>query len=296
MKQFGYDYLTTAEVADYLRLKERKVYDLVKQGQIPCIKVTGKLLFPRQSLDLWLMNHLEGDKPGSRETPPILAGSHDPLLDWALRESQSQLATLCHGSGDGVRRVRDGEAMLAGVHLIDAETGAYNRPEALGLGGMRDLVILRWAIRRQGLILPPDNPKGVNGMRCLGTGRLVVAHRQPDAGADRLLRYLLRREEIAYDDLRLADHVSLNEDDLAASIREGSADVGLGVEAAARRHGLAFLPIHEECFDLVMRRRSFFEPPVQRLMGFVAGERFRERAAALGGYDLSQCGWVVYNA
>ena len=68
-------YLTTAEAAEYLRLKERKVYDLVSQGVIPCVRVTGKLLFPRQRIDLWLMNHLEGDDAVSSPTPPVLAGS-----------------------------------------------------------------------------------------------------------------------------------------------------------------------------------------------------------------------------
>ncbi len=70
-------YLTTAEAAAYLRLKERKVYDLVSQGVIPCVRVTGKLLFPRQRIDLWLMNHLEGDDAVSSPTPPVLAGSPD---------------------------------------------------------------------------------------------------------------------------------------------------------------------------------------------------------------------------
>ncbi|GHC21611.1 helix-turn-helix transcriptional regulator [Aidingimonas halophila] len=296
MKHFDYDYLTTTEAADYLRLKERKVYDLVRQGQIPCTKATGKLLFPRQSLDLWLMNHLVGDQQAGRDIPPIVAGSHDPLLEWALRESQSQLATLCHGSGDGVRRVRDDEAMLAGIHLIDAETGAYNRPEALGLLGMKDLVILHWAYRCQGLILPAGNPLEVTGIDCLTRNGLRVAHRQPDAGAERLLRYLLARANIDHACLHLADHVSLSEDDLALAVREGSADVGLGVKAVAQRHGLAFVPLHLERFDLAMRRRSFFEPAVQRLMTFVNNERFRERAETLGGYDLSRCGQVGYNA
>lgn len=58
-------YLTTAEAAEYLRLKERKVYDLVSQGVIPCVRVTGKLLFPRQRIDLWLMNHLEETTPSA---------------------------------------------------------------------------------------------------------------------------------------------------------------------------------------------------------------------------------------
>ncbi len=67
------DYLATVEVAEYLRLKERKVYDLVSQGVIPCVRVTGKLLFPRQRVDLWLMNHLEGDDAVSSTTPPLPA-------------------------------------------------------------------------------------------------------------------------------------------------------------------------------------------------------------------------------
>ena len=72
-------YLTTAEVADYLRLKERKVYDLVRQGQIPCSRVTGKLLFPRQQIDLWVLSHLEGDQAQRLSVPLVVAGSQDPL-------------------------------------------------------------------------------------------------------------------------------------------------------------------------------------------------------------------------
>ncbi len=289
-------YLTTAEVADYLRLRERKVYDLVRQGAMPCVRVTGKLLFPRQSIDLWLMNHLEGDRASSRPLPAVLAGSQDPLLEWAVRESGAGLALLCHGSGDGVRRLLAGEAMVAGLHLLDECSGGYNRPEALGLSGMRDLVMVRWASRRQGLMLAPDNPLGISGLEDLAGDRVRVAHRQPDAGAQRLLTWLLARAGVESGRLRFTPHPSLNEDDLALAIRQGEADAGLGVEAAARRQGLAFVPLHEEAFDLALRRRSYFEPPVQRLLAFSRETRFIERAAALGGYDVSELGRVVYNA
>ena len=53
------DYLTTAEVADYLRLKERKVYELVRERAIPCARVTGKLLFPRRAIDAWIAGAVE---------------------------------------------------------------------------------------------------------------------------------------------------------------------------------------------------------------------------------------------
>ena len=46
--------MTTREVADYLRIKERRVYELVRQREIPCTRVTGKWLFPKPAIDLWL--------------------------------------------------------------------------------------------------------------------------------------------------------------------------------------------------------------------------------------------------
>ncbi|MBB3232587.1 helix-turn-helix transcriptional regulator [Halomonas stenophila] len=292
----GPAYLTTAEVAEYLRLKPRKVYDLVRQGQIPCTRATGKLLFPRQSIDLWLMSHLEGDQPGSRPVPVVLAGSQDPLLEWAVRESGAGLATLCHGSGDGVRRLLAGEAMVAGLHLVDEASGRYNRPEALGLSGLRDLVMVRWATRRQGLLLAPDNPQGIHRLADLARPGVRLAHRQAGAGAQRLLGWLLRRAGMAAERLAFTAHPSLSEDDLALAIRQGEADAGLGVEAAARRQGLAFVALHDEAFDLALRRRSYFEPPLQRLLAFARESRFRERAEALGGYDVGELGRVTYNA
>lgn len=290
------EYLTTAEVAAYLRLKERKVYDLVRHGDMPCVRITGKLLFPRQMIDLWVMNHLEGDEQSSTPVAPVLAGSHDPLLEWAARESGAGLALLCRGSMDGARRLLDGQAMLAGLHVLDPQSGAYNVPAALGLGGMRDLVMIHWAVRRQGLLLPPGNPLGLRRLADLARPGLRVAHRQPEAGADTLFRSLLERAGVDHGSLQLSDHPSLSEDDLALAIREGQADVGLAIEAAARRHGLEFIPLHLENFDLAIRRRHYFEAPVQRLLEFGRSDRMHERARVLGGYDLSTLGAVAYNA
>ncbi|MCC5858330.1 MAG: helix-turn-helix transcriptional regulator [Ectothiorhodospiraceae bacterium] len=289
-------WMTTAEVAAYLRLRERKVYELVRQRLIPCTKVTGKLLFPKQAIDLWLMNHLEGDQRASRPVPPVLAGSQDPLLDWALRESGSELAQLCHGSGDGVQRLLAGDAMLAGIHVRHAEDASYNDPDRLGLGGMRDLVIIHWARRQQGLLLPAGNPRGINRLEDLASRRLRVASRQPEAGASTLFRQLLADAGLEPGALQLLPHPALSEDDLALEVRSGRADAGLGVRASAVRHGLHFIPLQTEWFDLAMRRRSYFDPRVQRLFGFARSERFRQRAEAMEGYDVSDLGAIRYNA
>lgn len=290
------DYLTTAEVAAYLRLKERKVYDLVRQGEMPCVRITGKLLFPRQAVDLWLMNHLEGDERSSVPVPPVLAGSHDPLLDWAARESGAALAFLCRGSMDGAQRLLEGRAMLAGMHVLTPETGEYNQPQLLGLGGMRDLVVIHWATRRQGLLLAPGNPQGVHELADLARPGLRIARRQSGAGTDTLFRWLLREAGVDHDALAFIPHPALTEDDLALAVREGHADAGLAIEASARRHGLEFIPLHHEQFQFAIRRRHYFEPPVQRLLDFARGPRLRQRAAEMGGYDVSRLGAVAYNA
>jgi len=290
------EFLTTSEVAAYLRIKERKIYELVREGQIPCSRVTGKLLFPRQAVDLWVMSHLSGDKAPSRPAPPVYAGSQDPLIDWALREARTELATLCDGSGDGVQRLLDGAAQVVGLHVIHPETGHFNDPLRLGLGGMPDLVMIHWARRRQGLAVAAGNPLSVHGLRDLAKRDCRVVMRQPAAGADTLFRHLLAAGGIDLDSLNRTPGTALTEDDLAGDIQAGRADCGFAVEAAARRHGLDFIPLAQERFDLAMRRRTYFEPPVQRLLAFTRMQRFLDRAEAMGGYDLGACGAVGYNA
>ena len=105
------EFLTTSEAADYLRLGERKLYELVTSGAIPCSKVTGKWLFPRHELDLWVLSGM-ARPPGMTitEPPPIIGGSQDDLLEWSLRESGSGLATLNEGTGRGVDRLQHVEA------------------------------------------------------------------------------------------------------------------------------------------------------------------------------------------
>jgi putative molybdopterin biosynthesis protein len=87
------------------------------------------------------------------------------------------------------------------------------------------------------------------------------------------------------------------EADLAAIVAEGEADCGLGIAAAARRSGLGLVALGiREFFDLVMRRRDYFEPPVHRLLAFARSGAFARRAEAHDGYSLEQLGAVTFNA
>jgi len=118
------DLLTTDEAATYLRLSERKLYELVAKNAVPCTKVTGRWLFPRAALDRWVMAGLIMPAAFANvAAPPIVGGSHDPLLEWTLRESGCGLASLPEGSQEGLRRLTRGEVMIAAIHLERALAG-----------------------------------------------------------------------------------------------------------------------------------------------------------------------------
>jgi len=293
--------MSTKEVADYLRVKERKVYELVRDGRIPCTKVTGKYLFPKHLIDLWLAQST--DVPGgvpapaaSPAAPPVVAGSHDPLLEWALRESHCGLALLANGSLDGLKRLGAAEAQLCGMHVLDAASNEYNVPLLKTALPRLDIVALEWAWREQGLVLAAGNPRGITHVGDLATKQAMVVERQPESGSQILFEQLLEREGVAHKALARLAKPALSESDLALAIAERKADAGLAIRAVARQYGLDFLPLARERYDLVMRRRDYFEPTMQTLLAFTRNERFRTRAAEMGGYDISHLGAVVYNS
>src|SRR5258707_1641664 len=176
--------LTTDEAAAYLRLSEPKFYELVANGGVPCTKVTGRWLFPRAALDRWVMAGLIA--PGARASiaaPPIVGGSHDPLLEWALRESSCGLASLPEGSEQGIRRLTRGEVMAAAIHLhaLEGDEGQANLDAVAKAPGLHDAVVIALARREQGILVPPGNPLQLVDIKSIAERRARLAQRPPGA-------------------------------------------------------------------------------------------------------------------
>jgi excisionase family DNA binding protein len=284
------DLLTTDEAAAYLRLSERKLYELVAQGAVPCTKVTGRWLFPKGALDRWLSAGLiapAGVAPGS--PPPIVGGSHDPLLEWALRESGCGLASMPEGSEAGLRRLVRDEVALAAVHLhrLEGDDEEANAAALAGASGLHDAVLIGFARREQGLVVASGNPLRLGDIAAVAGRRARLALRPAGAGAQLLLLTLLARTAVALDELNAVKPACPTGADIAQAVRSGRADCGVATRAVAQAAGLDFVPLVWERFDLALRRRSYFLPAPQALFGFVRTAAFRERAAELGGYDVS---------
>ena len=289
------DLLTTEEAATYLRLSERKLYELVANGAVPCTKVTGKWLFPKTALDRWLAAGLIAPAGLAHATaPPIVGGSHDPLLEWALRESGCGLASLPEGSEAGLRRLARGEVTAAAIHLhrLDGDDDDANADAVANASGLHDAVVIGLARREQGLVAAAGNPLRLTDIADVGAKRTRLALRPPGAGAQLLLLALVARAGLALDALAVVKPACPTGADIAQAVRSGRADCGIATRAVADAAGLDFVPITWERFDLVLRQRDYFLPGPQALFKFIRTAAFRERAAELTGYDVGETGEV----
>jgi excisionase family DNA binding protein len=288
---------TTAEAAAYLRLKERKIYEMVAEGAVPCTKITGRWLFPKVELDHWLASSVT--RPAGmarRDAAPIIGGSHDPLLEWALRESGSGLASLAVGSEAGFNQFCAGATMAAAMHLHSL--GDINEDANLAAmasrGDLQDAVMIAFCRREQGFLLMPGNPLKINAIDDVLAKRARIAMRPKGAGAQLLLLSLLQGAKATLNQLSAVQPVCPTGPDIAQAIRAGRADTGIATRSVANASGLDFMPIVWEPFDLVMRQRDYFHPPLQALVSFLRSDELAARAQEMGGFDLSETGRVRF--
>ena len=288
---------TTAEAARYLRLKERKIYEMVAEGSVPCTKVTGRWLFPKAELDYWLATSVTRPAGLTRPDPaPIVGGSHDPLLEWALRESGCGLATLAVGSEAGLARFAGGETIAAAMHLhaLDDPQADANVAALQTRGDLQDAVMIGFCRREQGFLLAPGNPKKIASIDDVVAKRARICMRPQGAGAQLLLLSLMHRAKTPLDKLSAVTPVCPTGPDIAQAIRAGRADTGIATRGVANSAGLDFVPIVWERFDLLMRQRDYFRPPLQALLRFFRSEELAARAQEMGGYDLADAGGVRF--
>lgn len=289
--------LTTAEAAAYLRLKERKIYEMVAEGTVPCTKVTGRWLFPKAELDQWLASSVQRPQGMTQAQPaPIVAGSHDPLLEWVLRESGCGLATLAVGSEAGLDHFLKGEAIAAAIHLhalddIDADA---NVAAMASRSDLADAVLIGFCRREQGFLVAPGNPLKIKTIDDVLGKRARISMRPKGAGAQLLLLALLHKAKAGVSALNVAGPLSPTGPDIAQAVRAGRADVGIATRGVAGAAGIDFVPIVWEHFDLVMRQRDFFQAPMQSALAFARSPAVATRAEELSGYDMSMAGAVRF--
>ncbi len=195
---------------------------------------------------------------------------------------------LHHTSSGALGQLAEGRAHIAGLHLAGADAPQdHDRIVRERLPGEALMVVslVGW---REGLAVAPGNPRGIRGIEDLAQPGIRVGQRAAGSGAAAVLHDALRRvglSPVQLDGVPVASHL-----DAASAIRHGAVQAAVVIEPVAVAMGLAFLPLSEERFELVLRARDRHHPGVQRLLQQLSSARFVREVRALGAYDTSELG------
>jgi len=224
---------------------------------------------------------------GSLERRLLVAGC-DPALRIAasLLERSTGLAVhwIPASSARALRALGRGWVHVAGTHLHppDDPEGIRTIRRALPKTPAQVITLARWT---EGLLLPPGNPKRIRTPEDLLRRRVRIVNRDPGAGSRAVFERWVREAGIEPDRIpgyhrELPSHFAV-----AEAVAGGLADCGPGVLPVARAYGLAFLPLCEQRYDLVVPEDLLGLPSVREFLDVLTTRAFRKELEAIGGYD-----------
>lgn len=236
--------------------------------------------------------------PAGEHLPVLrIRASHDfclaTLRELANRGNHLAIDLRFRGSAEALDSLRRGACDLAGFHVTEGPLGkaaALRYAEALGESAHR---LIRVAIRVQGLIVPAGNPAALRQAADLARPGVRFINRQRDSGTRLLLDQLLKGAGVEPSRVQGYENEEHTHAAVGAHVASGSADVGLGIEAAAVRFGLDFVPLATEHYYLAVHKDRLDDPEVQSLLGLLRGEAFHDAVTGHHGARAHRTGEVT---
>jgi putative molybdopterin biosynthesis protein len=257
--------------------------------EISEVRVTGTVTekFYRAQAGALLLQELV--LPKSEKPVVIFSGSHDLALE-AAAASVSKYVNILNlpvGSLDGLVNLRQGLCHISGVHLLD-ENGEYNTPFIRRFFPDREVEVITLANRTQGLMFQRGNPKSMRGVIDLTNPDIQFVNRNSGSGTRLWLDTELKKAGIKPNEVRGYDHVVKTHSEAAALIENGGGDAALGLQAAAGQHGLGFIPLFEERYDLILPCEQ--EKVLTPLLDYLQTPDFHRATESLTGYSAAHSG------
>ena len=227
--------------------------------------------------------------PKTRKPALIFSGSHDLALDGIAEHLQKHVTLLSMpvGSLDGLVNLRQGLCQISGSHLLD-ESGEYNIPFVRHLFPDRAVKVVTLAYRTQGLMLASGNPKGMKEIADLARPNVRYVNRNPGSGTRLWFDAELHKLHIPAEKVSGYERVVSTHSEAAMLVANHKADAALGLQAAAHQHHLAFIPLFEERYDLVLPRER--EKTLSPLLDYIQTIDFRNSLTLLTGYNTMHSG------
>ena len=249
----------------------------------------------RVALDRW--NVISRTQDGKNKKSLRFSGSHDLAVAWLATHFSEfapgyRLQINFSGSLSGLMSLSEGKSDIVGSHLWDDSTESYNTPFIHSLFPNEKLALITLAYRRIGWLVKPGNPKNFQNIDDLIRPDIRFINRHAGSGTRIYLDSLLKKNRIDASGIQGYTIQKTTHSEIAAAVAADKADVGLGLEAAAKAYGLDFINLNLERYDLVVKSKTFDLVPIQNMILWLKSEPFRVLLDSLGGYEHNESGEV----
>jgi len=232
-----------------------------------------------------------------QEKPLVIHASHDlalaELRDLLSKSGSTAVELHFRGSLDCLASHARGECDVAGFHLPESSADSAAFAPYQPLLKMRSLRLIRFANRRQGLMVARGNPKRLLTLADLAKKGARFVNRQPESGTRLCFDRLLASAHIRPAQINGYQTEEFTHAAVAATIASGMADAGFGIEAAAHQQGLGFVALASERYYLAARQATLARPAAQALLAALKSAAFEKRFQALPGYEAPGIGEII---
>lgn len=212
------------------------------------------------------------------------------LRDLYNSSTGQRLELQYHGSLESLRLFRAGKCDIAGFHFPVGDLAVRLAPHYRPFLDAGRHVLLNVVNRSQGIMTAAGNPHRIKSIADLIRPGLRFINREPAAGTRVIFDALLEKEGIESTSVRGYVNEEFTHTAVAAIVASGAADAGFGIQAAAVKMGLHFIPVVRERYLFVLQREDLYTAPVENLCKVLRSAAFRKAVHALSGYDATGAG------
>ena len=187
----------------------------------------------------------------------------------------------------------EGKVHIAGSHLEDPDTGEFNLPFIRKAFPDGDVTVVTFARWEEGLVVAPENPKGIRKVEDLARKNVRFVNRELGSGSRALLDKCVAKAGIDAHRIRGYERVAYGHLAAAYCVVSRDADVCMATRSAARTFDLDFIPLHSERYDLVMRKGTARLAAAKAFLDVLQRAALRRKLEVLAGYDTSDTGALV---
>ncbi|MGG0465148.1 substrate-binding domain-containing protein [Priestia aryabhattai] len=301
---------TTEEIAKLLRVSKLTVYDLINKGELPAYRVGRQKRIDSIDLENYIaksknqssnqptnQEHFSPNESSSSVQDNVIISGQDLTLDILANSIQTEgFKTLrdYNGSLNSLIAMYNGKCTIVSSHLFDGDTGEYNLPFIKRILTGHTYMVINLVSRWAGLYVKPGNPKNIKTWEDFSKENITMINREKGSGARVLLDEQLRIRNMIPKDIKGYLKEETNHFSIATAVAQGIADVGVGIEKAAKVVNVEFIPLIREQYDLVIMKSEENSKLIQSLLEILNSTDFKNKIHAIEGYDSSKTGSIVF--